>query len=246
MKSQKGFTLVELMVAMLLGLIISGAALQLFLTNQRTFALQQAQSELEEDGHMIIRYITADLRNAGMGDGTIGTVSPLDLNSTENGTGGGNDTITIEYLSQWDYCQGADLTSGGSNLEGEWSKITYSVSDETLFCTSVQSASGTGGDTAMLTGVESFQILYGVDREADGELAITEYITGSELESEDVVVAIRLGLVLRSDNDNLPVPAGTNTFQVLDESYTPAAADRALRRAFDTTVHIRNYHWEDI
>lgn len=245
MKAQKGFTLVELMVAMLLGLIISGAALQLFLTNQRTFAVQQAQSGLAEDGHMIIRYITADLRNAGAAGADIGTVNPVILDRTDNGTGGGNDTITVTHLSQWDYCQGVDLSAGGTNPEGEWTEITYNVRDETLFCTSDQPVTGTG-ETAMISGVESFQILYGVDREADEELAITEYITGSALEPEDVIAAIRLGLVLRSDNNNLPVPEGANTFQVLDETHTVSTADKALRRSFDTTVHIRNHHWEDI
>ena len=61
---QQGFTLIELMVAMIIGLILTLAALQLFLTNQRTFALQQALAELHEDGQMITRYMTADIRQA--------------------------------------------------------------------------------------------------------------------------------------------------------------------------------------
>jgi type IV pilus assembly protein PilW len=45
-KKQSGFSLVELMVAMLVGLVVTGAALQLLITNNRTFALQQATSRV--------------------------------------------------------------------------------------------------------------------------------------------------------------------------------------------------------
>lgn len=237
---QKGFTLVELMVALLLGLILSGAALQLFLTNQRTFALQQALSGLEEDGHMILRYISADIRNAGRGNDVIGTVDGIVHSQSSNGPGAGSDTLAINYLSQWD-CQGADLTQGGAKPEGEQTISTYYVNNETLFCSSDHSA----GETALLSGVESFQVLYGVDRTPDGNLAVTSYVSASELESDDVVIAVRLGLLLRSAETNLPIPAVGESLQVLDESYSPAA-DQALRRVFTTTVQIRNYNSEAI
>lgn len=237
---QKGFTLVELMVALLLGLILSGAALQLFLTNQRTFSLQQALSGLEEDGHMILRYIAADIRNAGRGNDVIGTVDGIVQAQSSNGASAASDTLVVNYLSQWD-CQGNDLTQGGTEPEGRQTISTYYVSNETLFCSSDQSS----GDTALLSGVESFQVLYGVDRTPDGTLAVTSYVNASELQSDDVIVAVRLGLLLRSAETNLPVPVVSESLQVLDESYS-TAADQALRRVFTTTVQIRNYNSEAI
>ena len=53
MRKDKGFSLVELMVAMLLGLLITGAALQLFLANQQSFALQQTLSRVQENGQLL-------------------------------------------------------------------------------------------------------------------------------------------------------------------------------------------------
>ena len=38
--SQQGFTLIELMIAITLGLLISAAALMIFLSSQRSLALQ--------------------------------------------------------------------------------------------------------------------------------------------------------------------------------------------------------------
>ena len=65
---QSGFSLVELMVAMALGLLITGAALSLFSTNQRMFQLQQGESELQEQGYLAMRFIVEDVRMAGFHD----------------------------------------------------------------------------------------------------------------------------------------------------------------------------------
>lgn len=237
---QKGFTLVELMVALLLGLILSGAALQLFMTNQKTFSLQQALSGLEEDGHMVLRYIAADIRNSGRGNVIIGTVDGIVHDLSTDGGNNGNDRIVINYLSQWD-CQGTDLTLAGSEPEGQQTVSSYYVDNGTLFCSSDLSA----GQTPLLSGVESFQVLYGIDGVPDGELAATSYLTAAQLQPTDVVVTVRLGLLLRSATDDLPVPSTAETHQVLDVTHA-APADKALRRVFTTTVHIRNYNWEAI
>ena len=44
---QSGFTLVELMISIVLGLLISAIALQLFLTSQRSVTVQQAMMNLQ-------------------------------------------------------------------------------------------------------------------------------------------------------------------------------------------------------
>src|SRR5690606_26613436 len=83
--SQEGISLIELMIALLLGLVLSLAAVQLLLTNQRTFSLQDAVTSLNEDGQMALRYIAADIRNAGRAGGDIGFTQPVILNiSVEN------------------------------------------------------------------------------------------------------------------------------------------------------------------
>ena len=66
MRKNKGFSLVDLMEAMLLGLLITGAALQLFLANQQAFALQQTLSRVQENGQLFVRFLVADLRSAGL------------------------------------------------------------------------------------------------------------------------------------------------------------------------------------
>ena len=57
MKRMQGFSLVELMVSMVLGLLITGAALQLLLANQQSFALQQTLSRVQEHGQLFVRFL---------------------------------------------------------------------------------------------------------------------------------------------------------------------------------------------
>lgn len=59
-----GFTLVELMVALTLGLLISAAAIQLFLGGLMTSRMQEANAELQNSGVFGLDYVARDLRLA--------------------------------------------------------------------------------------------------------------------------------------------------------------------------------------
>ena len=73
-----GFTLVELMISLTLGLIITAAAVLLFLTGQKNVAMQKGAAELQDNANFGLNYITKDLRltnlntrNATMHDATL-------------------------------------------------------------------------------------------------------------------------------------------------------------------------------
>lgn len=68
MGSQKGFTLIELIVALAIGLIISAAALQLFTGGLITAKMQEASAELQDSGVFGVDYIARDIRLANFGN----------------------------------------------------------------------------------------------------------------------------------------------------------------------------------
>ncbi|ENU21857.1 hypothetical protein F993_03786 [Acinetobacter proteolyticus] len=63
-KSQSGFTLIELMVALVLGLIVVAAAVQLFTGGILSSRLQQANAEIQDSGIFGLDYIVRDIRFA--------------------------------------------------------------------------------------------------------------------------------------------------------------------------------------
>ena len=64
--SQQGFTLVELMIALVLGLLVSAAALQIFLTSQKNLSLQQASSDIQSDSLFGLESVVRDIRLANL------------------------------------------------------------------------------------------------------------------------------------------------------------------------------------
>ena len=64
---QSGFTLLELMIALALGLIISAAAIQLFIGGFLTSRMQEANAELQNSGIFGLDYIARDIRLANYG-----------------------------------------------------------------------------------------------------------------------------------------------------------------------------------
>jgi type IV pilus assembly protein PilW len=62
---QRGLTLVELMVALVMGLIILAGVLTVFIANKQTYRFQDALSRLQENGRFAINMLERDIRIAG-------------------------------------------------------------------------------------------------------------------------------------------------------------------------------------
>ena len=62
----QGLSLIELMVAMVLGLLLLGAVLQVYLSTKMTFVAQDQKSGVEETGRYALEFIARDVRMAGL------------------------------------------------------------------------------------------------------------------------------------------------------------------------------------
>lgn len=65
LRSQQGLSLVELMVAMVIGVILIGAVLQVFTGSSQTYRLTQANARVQESGRMGLDILSRAIRNAG-------------------------------------------------------------------------------------------------------------------------------------------------------------------------------------
>lgn len=63
--SQRGFTIVEVMVAMLLGLILMAGVVSVMVANKRSFNEQTEMSRLQENARFAVEFLTRDIRMAG-------------------------------------------------------------------------------------------------------------------------------------------------------------------------------------
>lgn len=128
---QAGFTLVEILVALTLGLLLSAGILSLFSTTSRTNKLQNGLARLQENGRFAVGRMETDLRMTGAqyctnsdGKGTSGTVVPVvqrrapavlaaDLGLPDPGPGAGNTSLaTMKSLDANGYPSAANAAAG--------------------------------------------------------------------------------------------------------------------------------------
>ena len=63
-KLQEGFSLVEMMVALVIGLLLIAGVLQVFLSSKVTYSMQSGLSKVQENGRFAISLLSRDIRQA--------------------------------------------------------------------------------------------------------------------------------------------------------------------------------------
>ena len=64
-KTQQGLSLIELMIAVVLGIFITGGMIQLFVNSSQSYRVQENLSRVQENGRFAMNFITRDIRQAG-------------------------------------------------------------------------------------------------------------------------------------------------------------------------------------
>jgi type IV pilus assembly protein PilW len=110
---QRGFTLIELMISLLLSLLVVGAAGSLFLSNRKVYGATESVNRIQENQRSAFEMMARDVREAGGNPCTRNIVNMLDTSKPggsyytgwmdgvtgTNGTGvNGSDSITL-YLA---------------------------------------------------------------------------------------------------------------------------------------------------
>jgi len=228
---QHGLSLVELMIAMTIGLILLAAMGYLFLGTRQTSRTQDDLSRLQETGRIALDVVGQMVRHAKYVDypntnWDLAHAGVPWLVATNNGSAADSVTVRFEPISSGDTdCTGANVVNAAlphSNLV----QATLSINgNNELVCNN-------GATTAVLFGdVENMQITYGID--TTGDSAADSYVDAPA--NINQVVAIRIALLVRSRNGASPVK---QTYTYNGSAVT--ATDNRLRQQFVTTYTLRN------
>ncbi|MDT3718950.1 PilW family protein [Pseudomonas oryzihabitans] len=76
-RHQAGLSIIELMIALLLGLLLMGGVMQVFLSSRQTYQTNSALSQVQEAGRFALDFLAYDLKNAGYGGECI-SARPVD------------------------------------------------------------------------------------------------------------------------------------------------------------------------
>ncbi len=141
-KPQRGLTLIEIMIALLIGVFLTVGILQIFASSKQAYRLQENLSRLQENGRFAIDFITKDVRMAGFA-GCMSKATVAITNSTDVKSPNPN-PATFPAVSTG--------LIGNENITNNWSTLACGASNECVTGTdalSLQSASSCG---AQLTG----------------------------------------------------------------------------------------------
>jgi len=94
LQKQKGMTLVELMIALVLGLIVTGVVIDMFLSSRQMYRVQDARARLQENGRYAIEHIAKQIRNAGYSGCATRSANQSDTSLITN---------TLNTAYQWDF-----------------------------------------------------------------------------------------------------------------------------------------------
>ncbi len=103
--------------------------------------------------------------------------------------------------------------------------------------TNTAGAAQAGTPEELVEGVESMQVVYGLDTDGDG--ALDSYDTANNVTDWEEVVSVRIGFLLRSPEENLKGEQDTFTYQVNGATIDPVD-DFRMRQVMVTTMTLRN------
>jgi type IV pilus assembly protein PilW len=111
---QSGLTLIEVMISMVIGLLLLGGTISMFIANKRVYTEQEAMARLQEDARFAMAIMLHDIRMIGY------TGCADDLNAVENHVNGaaGPNILAFDNMVEGSENGGTWLPSGSTDAVG--------------------------------------------------------------------------------------------------------------------------------
>jgi type IV pilus assembly protein PilW len=221
----RGFSLVELMVALTIGLIILAAVSTLFVSSKQTYTTQDRLARLQENARFAMHFIIKDLRTAGY-FGCVSELTPGSINNTLN--------------NKTDFAWNAQIPiEGVNNIAGAYGSPTGTWYPSGNNVMPTNAIPGTDAVTVRMADSDSDISL---NQEMPNESAVlkTSTITGlsegdvimvSDCASADIMQITQLDPtdphIVHNSGDNDPLPG--NDTQFLSKTYSPSSSPDGTR-----------------
>lgn len=247
---QAGFSLVELMIAVTLGLAITLAVSMTYLAGVGTQRDDSDVTRLNETARFAFDLIARELRKAGYRNtwqlnsqaqnfcatrttsALDGLNDPTQINPTVASFTGNafsiankSDVLRVRFYGEGAGsgdssimdCHGYSVGQGQLVEETLFVAVDPATSEPSLYCNTANLAAPGGAATnrraamALVTGVESLQLLYGEDSNGDG--VIDRYVPRQLVGSVDNVASVKISVVVRSPDDTNSSATSVPTFK---------------------------------
>ncbi len=274
-KPQQGFSLVEILISLVIGLVVVGAVLVSYVGSGQTTKLQAAYADMNENAQIGLAMLSKDIQLAGYANATaadpvtglfIRNAVPRSVFGCDNGfvatnasaaatcsLVAGSPAIEVIYeavlrntvpravsgVNTPTDCLGNALVIGGGGFYTAYNR--YYIANSSSGRSELHCASWGQIGQPLIENVEAIKFWYGETTAVDRH--IERYVTAGNLADVSFgnVVSVRICLLMRSPEPARSAEEGALTYLDCDSAtQTNAAGDLAARRAYFTTVTLRN------
>ena len=216
LSSARGFSLVELMIAITIGLFIVAGVISILLSIRQTYAVQDNLTQMQDSQRLAHAILSSAVHDAGyFVEPTLNTVQtalPAVTGSTPDGaafaagqivSGTGNaasagDTLNLRYQTadkdELPDCLGNTNTSGAAAVYTN--SFAINGASQLTCAVGINGAPPVGAAVPIVDNVASMQVEYGVDTDADG--SVDTYLSAAAVSAGNywlAVGSVRLHLV---------------------------------------------------
>jgi type IV pilus assembly protein PilW len=254
---QRGLSLIELMVAMLIGVFLILGVTQIFISNQRSYLFQQGQLGNQENGRFALALLSQELLKAGYrSDPKSDMTADNSVANCSFGAGAGVAAVSATSLCiQYQATNRADVTCQGAALSDAsrtaiatpYGQVNPKVIERIAFDANTNSITCTTGSSTqqMVTGVRDLRFEYGSGPGNDAK-TITSYSTSPA--GNAIIAAVRYSVLMQSqgnssirDNTALASPALADWNARYGTTYGTSTTDKAsIYQIVQGTIMIRN------
>lgn len=254
---QKGLSLIELMVAMLIGLFLILGVTQIFINNQRSYLFQQSQMGNQDNGRFALALLGQELLKAGYrSDPKSDITADSSLANCTFIAGAGVAANSVNSLCiQYQAPNRADVNCQGIALSGAHQtaiatpygqanpkvveRIEFDSTTNSITCTT------SAATQQLITGVRDLRFEYGTGSGSDTKTINAWSITPS---ASSTIAAVRYSALMQSqgtatirDNTTQASAALTDWNARYNTTYGTTAADKAsIYQIVQGTIMIRN------
>lgn len=267
MNKQKGFSLIELLVAAVIGLFLMASLVNLFITTNRSITLSEALSQNQEAGRFALDYMTRFIRLSGYTSNSDVQYIPSILTPTGLALGGQlpcpdgacsennpvdafGDRLSIPFVSDDNVkrsCTGTEVPIDTQLSNVFWVSNEEDTKNE-LRCQTYNYETGSWIDTSpvsIVNNIESFEFLIGVasdksDKNASRYINV-QTLNDSGLNLIDQIRSFRIAILTTSQDELTENKKKTNIqerkYSVLDGPLFEKT-DGNLRQIFSNTIEL--------
>jgi type IV pilus assembly protein PilW len=245
--ASQGFSLIEIMLALVIGSMLIVFSLDLIFSNQRLKTITEDHSLVINNANRAMQLLTKSIRMAGYND-TADTTRLLPFYAGNcgshtvcsfDGVANIGDQIALQYIA----ASGLDCAGNTIAIDELAVDIFYVANDpitnlNNLYCRGYNTTTNSyrGNPVSIAEGIDRLDIIYG---SSQASMHTDQYLSASEITDWQTVNSVRVSLLARTTVNNFIFDNELRSYsmsRIGSISYT----DRIIRHLFSTTVSLPN------